>query len=172
MKKAALMISIFFLLVNTAVFAEQEKTEHKPVLEDFGGYHYAYMQFNGSYSLISEKAGIFMEEFKKQGLKKEGDIMVAYYNSPRVNKKEDLEWAVSYPIAAGAEVKPPLKKAEFKKVLCVTMIHVGSAKTIQASNDKVKDYIDNNGYEMVWPAYEIFCSKPPHVKIIHPVIKK
>jgi effector-binding domain-containing protein len=162
------------VLVGLPLFSEQDESwkKDKPVLKEGGGFWYVYMDFKGPYSTIGKNANVFSQEFKKQGLKPVGDILVAYYNSPRENKPEELEWGVALPIDKDADVKPPLKKTEFKKTLCVIIFHRGPGKKIQESNDKVKKYIDDNGYKMVWPAYEIFHNKPPSIEIIHPVVKK
>jgi effector-binding domain-containing protein len=174
MKRVVYMIVVFFVFISLPLFSEQDEAWEKeqPVLKEVEVFWFAYMDFKGPYSLIIEKARVFFQEFKKQGLKAQGDFLVAYYNSPRENKPEDLEWGTAVPIHKDADVKPPLKKGGFKKILCVTILHTGPEEKIQVSNDKVKKYIDDNGYKMVWPAYEIFHRKPPGIEIIHPVVKK
>lgn len=174
MKRVICMIVVFIVFAGLTLFSEEDKAWEKeqPVLKEGGGFRYVYMDFKGPYSTIGKSAGVFIQEFKKQGIKAEGDILVAYYNSPRENKPEDLEWGVALPVDKDTDVKPPLRKTEFKKTLCVIIFHRGPGKKIQTSNDKVKKYIDDNGYKMVWPAYEIFHNNPESVEIIHPVVKK
>ena len=173
MKRVICMIVVFIVFIGLTLFSEQEEAweNEQPVLKEAGGIWYVYMDFKGPYSLISEKGKIFFEEFKKQSLERKSDFMVAYYNSPRINKPEALEWACAFAIDMDARVEPPLKKREFKKVQSVVIMHRGPIEKIQVSNDKVKNYIDKNGFEMVWPAYEIFYKKGG-VEIIHPVVKK
>jgi formylglycine-generating enzyme required for sulfatase activity len=168
------MMIIFTIFSGMALAFQREegaKMEEKPVLKECGGVWLACMDFTGPYNQIGKKAKIFREEFEKQGLKGNRDFWVAYYNSPRYNKPEDLGWSTAFAVDMNADVKPPLKKREFKKTQCVTIVHRGPIPEIQKSNDKVKAFIDNNGLEMVWPAYEIFYSEEK-VAIIHPVRKK
>ncbi len=174
MKRIVCMMVVFFVFISLPLVSEQDDSwkKDRPVLKEGGDFWYAYMDFKGPYTLIGAKARVFIQEFKSQGIKAEGEILVAYYNSPRENKPEDLDWGVALPVDKDAEVKPPLKKMEFKKTLCVIIFHRGPGEKIQESNDKVKKYIDDNGYKMVWPAYEIFHNKPESVEIIHPVVKK
>ena len=172
MKRVVCMIFIVIVWLGLPLFSEQEEAweNEQPVLKEAGGIWYVYMDFKGPYSLITEKSKVFVEEFKKQGLERKSDFLVAYYNSPRINKPEALEWACALAIDKDAGVEPPLNKKEFIKVQSVVIMHRGPIEKIQVSNDKVKEYIDKNGFEMVWPAYEVFHNDG--VEIIHPVVKK
>ncbi len=175
MKKILGTIIIFTVFTGLLLFSEQHETgqiEQMPVLKDAGGFWYICMEFKGPYSLIAEKSTIFDAEISKQNIKTEGLFIVVYYNSPRIFKPEELEWATAYPVSENVQVKSPLKKVEFKKAECVVCLHTGPLKETQKSNDKVKEFIENNGYKMVWPAYEIFFGDPMKVEIIHPVVKK
>lgn len=172
MKTTIGMILMAAVFLGCGLFGWQPEAEQGPVLRQVDGFCYAYMDFVGPYSLIGEKVKIFSGEFRKQGLEATGDFLVIYYNSPRYNKKEDLRWAPSFPIKQDTEVKPPLKKGVFKQMPCVVGIHTGPLEEIQQTNDKVKAYIDDNGYRMVWPAYEVFYANPEYVKIGHPVTRK
>jgi effector-binding domain-containing protein len=164
-----MVVSVFSGLPFLA--GEQDAVQ-EPVIKEYGGFWYAHMDFDGPYSLIAPRSRVFKKEFDQQGLTAAGPFLAVFYNSPREYQKEELKWGLGFPIYKNAQVKPPLKKTEFKKTACVVLVHTGPLNRVPESNDKVKDFVDSNGYQMVWPGYELLYQDPVKVEIVNPVVKK
>lgn len=175
MKKLILVGTIFTMVVfsglpllsDLPVFAPTEE----PEVKEFGGFWYAYLDFNGPYTLLEEKSEAFKKEFKKQGLTTNGSLFITFYNPPSVYKGDQLKWATCYAVDKDTAVKPPIKKIKCKKVSSVIYIHTGPFEKIWDSFNKVQDYIKEHKYDKVWPAYEIYQEDPRGTVIIHPVKK-
>lgn len=180
MKKLVCFILIFAFLSGLGLYAEQTKTEKQEetktaktaCLKVIGGYWYAYMDFNGPYPLINEKVKVFREEFKKQGLKKTGSIFITFYNSPKKYKGDELNWAISIPVDKDADVKEPMKKKYLEPVESAYIEHKDDPKKIWDSFHKVEGFMEENNYDTLWPAYEVYNKNPATIEVIHPVIKK
>lgn len=175
MKKVVLMMCFILFLSGLGLFLvpqPEEDWERRPVeLKDFGGFYYAYMDFNGPYSLLTEKKKVFKEEFAKQGIKATGPLFITFYNPPSIYKGDELRWAPSYPVDKSTKVKAPLKKRQAEKVKAVILLHLGPWKEIKESFDRVQNYIKEHKYEKLWPAYEIYHQDPFAIEVIHPVKK-
>ncbi len=173
MKKVIFGISFLFFFIGLGLFPGQQEAEKVPEVEvkDFGGFWYAYMNFHGPYSLLREKKEVFEEEFDKQGLKPSGPLFITFYNPPSVYKGYELRWAVCFKIDKGTKVKAPIKKRKAKKVKSVILMHTGPRKEIVHSFDRVQNYIKDNKYTKIWPAYELYHENPQGVEIVHPVKK-
>ncbi len=176
MKKSVLLLIVLVLICGCLLTAdEREKINAKdPVFINYPTFWFVSQDFKGPYDTIKKSIPVFVENFKKQGLEATGPLLAVYYNSPRLNKKEDLQWALGYSVAADSKVKveAPLVKHEFKTRPCVVIYYQDFSKPIQDSNDKVHNYINEHGLKTVWPAIEIFHREPSRVEIIHPVEKK
>lgn len=173
MKRLRCMIFVMVVLAGLLLFSREQQQEQKPKpkpeLKEAGGYWYVYMDFQGPFTILSEKSKIVWEEFKKQGLKPIGPFLVVFYNAAVDNKPEDYRWAPAFPISEDSEVKPPLKKRKFEKTPAVVIIHDYDIEKLSESNLKAREYIKEKGYKEIWPIYEIFHRSPSRVEIIYPV---
>lgn len=169
MKRVTCTIFTLLLLCGVWLTAEQQSTERVPEVKAFGGFWYAFMDFNGPYSLLASKSEIFKKEFEKQALTAKGPLFITFYNPPSVYKGYELKWAVCYPVDKDTEIKAPLQKRLAPLVQSVILMHTEG--DIQVSFDIVQDYIKEQRYEKVWPAYEVYHKNPQGIEVIHPVKK-
>ncbi|MCP5109166.1 MAG: hypothetical protein GY950_37645 [bacterium] len=174
MKKVIFLFFILALLVTLGLNSEEKKSEEKKRVENtvevkkFGGYWYAYMDFNGNYSLIGKRQKKFVKNFKKQGLKQTGPFFITFYNPPSVYSGKDLKWALCYPIDKDTEVKKPLGKKFIEPIKSVIILHTKPREKIWDSFNAVQDYIKEKKFEKAWPAYEIY-HRDNGIEVIHPV---
>jgi effector-binding domain-containing protein len=169
MKKVIFTIFVLTFLAGLSLYSTEQKTVNEVEVKKIGGYWYAYMDFNGPYSLLGEKSKVFQEEFGKQGLKAAGPIFITFYNPPSVYKGYDLKWAVCFSVDKDVKPKEPIKKKFLTPIKSVVLMHTGPGDKIWDSFDKVQDYIKDHKFEKAWPAYEIYHKNPPGIEIIHPV---
>ncbi len=170
---------ILLTLIMAVVFSFSLQAGEKPVVKEMDAFHYGAMEFQGTFKNFEKHMGTFMKTFFSQGLKPAGPVIGVYYNDPGKVKEEDLKWEIAFTIDKAAEVKAPLKKAEFKKQKAVVFLHVGSYETLGESYGLVFKFIEENGYKAVWPVYDTYLNSPMDVKpeelkteIIIPVVKK
>lgn len=180
MRKLIIVIFIAVLLsglgmafqeTKTETPQEETKTAKTACLKEIGGYWYAYWDFNGSYDLIREKAKLFKDEFTKQGLKETGSFFVTFYNCPKIYQGDELQWAISVPVDKDAVVKDPIKKRYLTPVKAAYIEHKDDPGKIWDSFYKVEGFMEENGYDTDWPAYEIYNRNPSSIEVIHPVKK-
>ncbi len=158
------MKKLFFSILAIIILTFIIRADEGIFLKDLTSFHYAFMEFTGSYKNYENSFNTFMKEFFSQKLTPIGPPIGVYYNSPNIVKEEELKWAIAFPVKKEAEVKSPLKKALFKTCKVASILHIGPYDQLAKSYDVVMKYIKRNGYKVIWPTFEQYLSDPKKVK--------
>lgn len=142
-------------------------------------FEYAYVEFQGDYSAISQVISAFMADFFKQGLQPASPLMGIYLNYAKETATAELKWQIGMGIQPGSEVKAPLKRGAFVEQEVIYILRKGSYDTVGETYDLLHRTITEKGYAINGPAYERYLSDPAQVapkdletEIFIPVRKK
>ena len=179
MRRTFFLFLILVMLCGLSLTAQESKKAENPVVKEVPGFWYVYMDFTGPYTNMEKEINAFMGEFFKQGLIPAGPAVSAYYNSPREVKPEELKWAFGFTMPKDVVVKEPLKLIEVKGLEAVVYLHVGPYNKLSEAAGIALKYVDTNGYEIVWPTYDLYLNTPDQVapealetRLVIPVKKK
>jgi len=168
----------FFLSIFISCFLYSLDTAE---VQEGISFWYICMEFEGTHSQISEKAGLLFEEIYKQELQKKvrGDFLGVFFDSPLLNEGKRPVYALGFMTDKGILVKAPLVKQlyEYKKV--AVAIHYGPYETVANSFNNLLASIESQGLEVNGPPLQIWMGDPRRdkpeelkTKIVIPVKEK
>jgi effector-binding domain-containing protein len=143
----------------------------------------AFISVKGPYSLIGEAFGTLRTWIADQGYIPALPPVGVYLNSPKQVPPEELLWELQTPVVGDAD---PVKANEqgcgfrqLEEVALVTAEHRGPYDQVRTSFGALREWIAENGYEIVGPPEEAYLSKleesPPQellTEVRFPVRKK
>lgn len=90
-----------------------------------------------------------------------GAPFVLYYDSPQVVPAESCNWAVCIPVpqTTPSDQKAGVVVNKLPAMDIAWTIHTGGYDNVQSTYDKLLEWIDEEGYEVVGPAVEFFSTE-------------
>ena len=124
----------------------------------------AFISMKGPYTLIGEAFGRLYGWIAERDYIPAGPPMGVYFNTPGEVPDEELLWEIQAPLAGDVLPSGPdekgagVKKVETKEVAAT--MHKGPYDQVGPTYQALTGWIAENGYEIVGPAEEVYCSRP------------
>ena len=124
----------------------------------------AFIAMKGPYTQISEAFGKLYGWIGQKGYIPAGPPSGSYFNVPGEVPDEELSWELRSPIAGDVAPSGPsmqgLGVKRLGRARVAAAIHKGPFDTVGATYEAMANWINENGYEIVGPADEVYLSNP------------
>lgn len=165
LKSIALVFSVFVLL-NCG--PKSGKPESSKLVQDFvaqvetlDSMTVASLNRTGPYSSIEPALIELNDWLKSNNITPTGVPFVFYYDNPQTVAPESCNWAVCVPVPA-ATTSGQMGAIVVNKLPVMDIawtIHTGGYENVQSTYNRLLEWIDEEGYEVVGPAVEFFLSE-------------
>ncbi len=122
---------------------------------------YCCMEHEGGFEDLQLYIQALMLETQSQNIYPTGPIMVIYYNDPNVVDPDALVWDVGFPVTPQVMPQAPLYKKVWFQGTVARAVHFGAYYEIDKTIERLKDWIDLNGYARAGPILERYLDVAP-----------
>lgn len=163
--KLTAVVSCFFLLFNCGPKSDKPEStkpaqEFVAQIETLDSMTVASLNRTAPYSDIGNAMNELSEWLEANKVTAAGAPFVFYYNSPQQVPAESCNWAVCIPVPAATTSghKGEIVVNKLPAMDIAWTIHTGGYDNVQSTYDKLLEWIDEEGYEVVGPAVEFFLT--------------
>jgi AraC family transcriptional regulator len=140
----------------------------------------AIIKVKGPYELLPQTIGEVVGWVMNNGLTITEPPFGIYYNSPQEVPPEELEFEIGIPIEGKGQDEGRVKIRDIPPHIVLSTIHQGAYNEVGPIYQKIMEYAEENGFQIVGAPVEIYRNNPMEVasdeelitEIQFPVLKK
>lgn len=157
---AAGTLAVLGLLMSRPVLQEEDE-ENQITVKEVDPFFYCCLTQMGPREGIPRAVKLAWQLLEDQVIAPTGTAIGVFYNDPDDPGAEAKMWDIGFPITPQTQVLTPLTLKKWTHTSVVEAYHFGALTKARQTYDRVKAWMDANGYEQVGPVLEMYFIGPP-----------
>ena len=164
MKKISIFASAALSLVAIGLTlpAGQEEAQENDsiVVKQVDRFYYCCLTQAGSREGIPRAIKLVWQLMEDQVIAPTGPAIGVFYQAPEETPPEALMWDIGFPITPQTQVLAPLTLKRWTHTLVAEAYHYGPLNRARETYERIRDWMDANGYIQVGPVLEMYFTDP------------